>query len=194
MHTSNVRKVSLPCFGVAFEPSGWWWWWNTGIWKQRKKQLSPQQCPGWTCWEEQNTLDPTHTGSEWNSLSAALLHILLHKAKKAGAFHTSLVLPTADECFPKASRGCAAQIHLLLDPFKKLQPPEKGAELFYKALSFICNYWGFYCTTEYNRFLNWASSIVPICLFNRAFLLLFPYWSFPFCYTQLGFTGVQLVQ
>lgn len=114
--------------------------------------------------------------------------------KKLEHFKQASYCPRLFSCFPKASRGCAAQIHLLLDPFNKLQPREKGAELFYKALSFICNYSGFYCTTEYNRFLNWASSIVPICLFNRAFLLLFPYWSFPFCYTQLDFTGIQLLQ
>lgn len=145
-------------------------------------------------------LDPTRTGSESNSLCAALFHILLQKARlaeKAGTLRTALTLPTADQLFPQSlPRLCSTNTPPAGPgfPFKKPQLWEKGAELFYKALSFICNYLGFYCTTECNRFLNWASSIVPICLFNRAFLLLFPYWSFPFCYTQLDFTGIQLVQ
>lgn len=58
-----------------------------------------------TCWEDQNTLDPTCTGSESNSLCVALFHILLQMAslaKKAGAFQTSLILPTAVQLFPQS--------------------------------------------------------------------------------------------
>lgn len=141
----------------------------------------------YTCWEDQNTLWILHTQDQ--SQIPCGLPCSMSSCRRPGwpkkleHFRKSSYCPQLISYFPKSSQGCAAQIHLLLDPFKKLQLWEKGAELFYKALSFICNYLGFCCTTEYNRSLNWASSIVPIHLFNRAFLLLFPYWPFPFCYT-----------
>lgn len=119
MHTSNVRRASLPCFCTAFEPTAlvrmmMMMMEHRGLRTEEKVTITSA-----ASWLDQSeisapagktrTLDPTCTGSEPNSLRAALFYILLQKArltKKARVFQTTLTLPTADQLFsPKPPKA-----------------------------------------------------------------------------------------